>query len=188
MDRKEAISRIGLLLGGTVVGSGIFIQTGCTSTSEQVNEIFNQDQVILLNEIGETILPATDTPGAKAADVGGFMAIVVKDCYSMDEREIFLNGIDELNKACIQKNDKEFMKCNYSQRKNILSSLDAEQEIYMANKKKEDPNHYFRMMKELTLLGFFTSETGATKTLRYLKVPTTYKGCISYKKGDRAWY
>ena len=43
------------------------------------------------------------------------------------------------------------------------------------------------MMKELTLLGFFTSEIGATKALRYVAVPGKYVGCIPYNKGDKAW-
>ena len=57
----------------------------------------------------------------------------------------------------------------------------------MEDKKSEDPNHYFRMMKELTIIAFFTSETGSTKTLRYVAVPGKYLGDVPYKKGDRAW-
>ena len=54
-------------------------------------------------------------------------------------------------------------------------------------KKAEDPNHYFHLMKQLTLLGFFTSEPGANKALRYIAVPGHYDGCVPYKKGDKAW-
>jgi hypothetical protein len=57
----------------------------------------------------------------------------------------------------------------------------------MESKKPGDPSHYFRMMKELTIIAFFTSETGATKTLRYKAVPGKYQGDVPYKKGDRAW-
>ena len=49
------------------------------------------------------------------------------------------------------------------------------------------PDHYFRMMKDLTLLGYFTSEVGATKALRYIETPGHYDSCIPYKKGDKAW-
>ena len=58
---------------------------------------------------------------------------------------------------------------------------------YQKAKKETDPTHYFKMMKELTLLGFFTSEIGATKALRYVAVPGKYEGCIPYNKGDKAW-
>ena len=54
-------------------------------------------------------------------------------------------------------------------------------------KKKEDPAHYFRMMKELTILGYFTSEIGATQALRYVAVPGRYEGCVPYTKGEKAW-
>lgn len=47
--------------------------------------------------------------------------------------------------------------------------------------------HYFTLMKQLTLLGFFTSKPGATEALRHVAVPGRYDGCMEYKKGDRAW-
>ncbi|MGH2553929.1 MAG: gluconate 2-dehydrogenase subunit 3 family protein [Chitinophagaceae bacterium] len=49
------------------------------------------------------------------------------------------------------------------------------------------PNHYFTMMKHLTLWGYFTSETGCREALRYNPVPGRYEGCVPYNKGDRAW-
>lgn len=64
--------------------------------SEQINDLFNQDQVSLLNEIAETIIPATDTPSAKAAKLGHFMALMVKDCYSPKDQNIFIDGIGKL--------------------------------------------------------------------------------------------
>ena len=212
MNRREAISRIGLLLGGTVIGSSVFVQLGCSSNSEQVNDLFDQDQVNLLNEIAETILPTTDTPGAKAVDVGSFMAVVVKNCYSREDQKIFLNGLAELDETCIAKHGSSFLNCNAIERKRIIESLDAEQELYMeenlaqkkrneifsnsaaeqevylANGNGEEPNHYFRMMKELTLLGYFTSEIGATRALRYVKIPGAYDGCTPYTEGDTAWF
>ena len=69
----------------------------------------------------------------------------------------------------------------------LLVDLDKEAKEYQKTKKPEDPNHYFRMIKELTLMGFFTSEVGATKALRYVAVPGKYEGCIPYNKGDKAW-
>lgn len=181
MNRREAISKVGMLMGGTVVGSNIFLATGCKSTPEQVSELFNQAQVDLLNEIAETILPATDTPGAKAAKVGEFMTLMVKDCYESTDQNIFMDGIGKLNSACQQKYGKVFMDCDGTYRTEILTSLDDSQKAYMANKKPDDPGHYFRMMKELTLLGFFTSEIGATKVLKYVPVPGRYDGCASQK-------
>jgi hypothetical protein len=69
----------------------------------------------------------------------------------------------------------------------LLTDLDKEAKGIFKNQKKEDPNHYFSMIKQLTLLGYFTSEVGATKALRYIPVPGKYDGNYPYKKGDRAW-
>jgi hypothetical protein len=69
----------------------------------------------------------------------------------------------------------------------LLTALDKEQKAYQDKKAKDDPSHYFRMMKELTLLGYFTSKEGATMALRYKAVPGRYDGNVPYKKGDKAW-
>ena len=187
MNRRKAIAQVGLILGGTVVGSTFFVSNGCKSSPKKINSLFNTDQVVLMNEIAETILPTSDTPGAKAARVGSFMALMVKDCYNEKDQKIFIEGIDKLNAHCKNKYDKEFMRCDHGQRTEILKMLDVEQKEYMEGKKPEAPSHYFRMMKELTIIGFFTSETGATKTLRYVTVPGKYQGDVPYKKRDRAW-
>jgi hypothetical protein len=51
----------------------------------------------------------------------------------------------------------------------------------------DEPAHYFRMMKELALLGYFTSEIGCTKALRYLEAPGRFDPCAPHKPGDRSW-
>jgi hypothetical protein len=188
MNRREAISRVSMLVGGTIIGADIFLETGCRSKPQDVTSLFNQQQIDLLNEISETILPETKaSPGAKAANVGEFMAIIVNDCYELADQTIFLNGMDLLERACKKKFRKGFMKCDPGEKEALLILLDAEQKVYMAKKDDEAPTHYFRMIKELTLLGFFTSEIGATQALRYVAIPGKYIGIVPYKKGDRAW-
>ena len=49
------------------------------------------------------------------------------------------------------------------------------------------PTHYFRMMKELTLLGYFTSEIGVTQALRYIEAPGRFDPCVPYTPGERIW-
>lgn len=187
MNRREAISTVSFFLGGTIVGSGIFLQSGCSSTPEQVNGLFNQDQLNLLESIAETILPTSSTPGAKEAKVAEFISVMVNDCYTVTDQQLFLDGLKKLNEEYKRVNGKSFTTGNSVERTAFLSQLDVEQKVYMENKKREEPSHYFRMMKELTLLGFFTSEVGATKVLRYVAVPGKYNGDVIYKKGDRAW-
>ncbi len=187
MNRREAISRVSWILGGTIIGSGIFLEAGCNSSPEQAADFFDKQTIDLLNEIAETILPQTNSPGAKEAKVGEFMNVMVKDCYTKADQEVFKAGLKSLEEGCKDKTGKIFMACNSAERTTFLTGLDKEQLAYMETRKEEQPPHYFRMMKELTLLGFFTSEAGATKALRYIETPGSYNGDLPYKKGDRAW-
>jgi hypothetical protein len=190
MNRRDALTRVGLLLGGTIIGAEAFL-SGCTNTPAKNvgggGTNFSNDDIAFLDEVAETILPKTDTPGAKEAKVGDFMGRMVKDCYTEADQKVFIDGMQKLDAACKAKNGKSFMESTPEQRHDLLVDLDKEQKEYMGKKKKDDPSHYFRMMKELTLWGYFTSEPGATKALRYVAVPGKYEGCVDYKKGEKAW-
>jgi hypothetical protein len=190
MNRREALGRVALILGGTIVGAELFL-SGCHNAPDKIigggGTNFSNDDIAYLDEISETILPATDTPGAKEAKVGEFMTRIVKDCYTEADQKIFLDGMQKLNEASKQKSGKSFVESTPEQRHDLLVALDKEQATYMSNKKKEDPTHYFRMMKELTLWGYFTSQPGANKALRYVAVPGKWEGVIDYKKGEKAW-
>mgnify|MGYP003578470654 CR=1 FL=1 len=188
MNRREALSRVALLLGGTVIGGTVFLE-GCKPGDKRygATETFTPEDIAYLDEIAETIIPATSTPGAKAAKVGAFMTVMVNDCYTKDDQKTFRQGMGKLNEESDKKFKSDFMDLSAEQRKELLTALDAEQKEYVKTKKPEEPNHYFRLMKELTLLGYFTSEIGATQALRYDPVPGRYDGCLPYKKGDRAW-
>ena len=185
MDRREAVKYISLLLGGTIVG-GSAILSGCKSKTG-VSLDFTPDQTAWLNEVADTILPATKSPGAKAAKVGEFMKVMVNDCYEKRDQDTFMEGFQKLDEFSEKMYDTTFLKLTPEQRNTLLVSLDKEQKEYMANKKAEDPGHYFRMMKELTLLGYFTSEIGSNQALRYVEKPGRYDGCVDYKKGDKAF-
>ena len=119
MNRRKAITQVGLILGGTVVGSAFFVTNGCKSSPKKVNSLFDTEQVDLMNEIAETIQPTSDTPGAKEANSGSFMALMVKDCYNEKDQKIFIEGIDKLNAHCKNKFGKQFMECKPGQRTEI---------------------------------------------------------------------
>lgn len=189
MNRRDALSRVALILGGTIVGANVFLE-GCKPADRKAISglDFQPEDIAYLDEVADTILPTTaSSPGAKAAAVGTFMTVMVKDCYDENDQKIFLDGMNKLQDASKKKFDKNFMEATPQQRHDLLVELDKEQKEHSKNKKKEDPSHYFRLMKELTLLGYFTSEIGATKALRYVESPGRYEGCVDYKKGDKAW-
>lgn len=188
MNRRDALNRVALIFGGTIVGAEFFLN-GCKPASKEAGASLNftADNTAFLNEVAETILPATSSPGAKEAKVGDFMTVMVKDCYEEGDQKIFLEGMGKLDEACKAKNGSYFMDCTPQQRHDILVDIDKEAKDYAGKKKPEDANHYFTMMKQLTLLGYFTSEPGATKALRYVAVPGRYDGCVPYTKGEKAW-
>jgi len=81
-----------------------------------------------------------------------------------------------------------FMEASPPQRLALLEQLDREQKAYMDARHGDDtPAHYFRMMKELALLGYFTSEIGYTKAMRYAETPGRFDPCVRYTPGDPAW-
>jgi hypothetical protein len=185
MTRREALSSVALLLGGTIIGAEAFL-SGCKNADTgAVN--FSATDIALLDEVAETILPKTNTPGAKEAKTGAFMTLIVKDCYKPEEQKVFLDGMKKLEEASQKMHSKGFVESSAEQRKALLVSLDNEQKEFQKKKKPEELPHYFRMMKELSIWGFFTSEVGATQVLRYVAVPGRYDGCVEYKKGEKAW-
>ncbi|MBS1576642.1 MAG: gluconate 2-dehydrogenase subunit 3 family protein [Bacteroidetes bacterium] len=191
MDRRELLKMVALLTGGAVIGGEVFL-SGCNNTDTTAKTTttegaFSNDDIAYLDEVAETILPKTNTPGAKDAKVGAFMTVMVTDCYPEADQKIFREGMKKLDDASNKANSTGFMKATPEQRKNLLVQLDKEAKDYNKNKKPEDPNHYFSMIKQLTLMGYFTSKPGATEALRYVAVPGKYEGCIPYKKGDKAW-
>ncbi len=198
MNRRDALQRVALLMGGTIIGAEFFI-SGCKSTDSKVEDLFDKEHVAFFNEVSETILPATKTPGAKAANVGQFMAVMVRDCYTPAEQKTFLEGMSKINDATDKKFGKKFLEVTPQQRTAVLVDLDKEQQDFFKknnpqkentaskDKKADAPVHYFRMVKELTLLGYFTSEIGCTQALRYVPVPGKFVGDYPYKKGDKAF-
>lgn len=187
MTRRDLLQNVAILLGGSVVGGSVFSLSGCKSSDKQVNAMFSESQVAFMNEIADTILPTTSSPGAKTAKVGDFMSVMVFDCYNEKDQKIFLEGLKKIDELSEQQFKASFVKADPKQRTELLTALDKEQKEYQSKKGKDDPSHYFRMMKELSVLGYFSSKEGATQALRYLPVPGKYDGSFPYKKGDKAW-
>jgi len=207
MDRRELLKMIAVVTGGAFIG-GEFFLSGCKNPEAGVSMAFTPDDIAYLDEIAETILPKTNTPGAKDAKVGTHMTVMVNDCYTENDQKTFHEGMKKLNDASKAMNNKSFMDSSPEQRKNLLISLDKEAKEYAGKKndfdseqiKKEKDEHdkgntgykreqmsahYFSMMKQLTIAGFFTSKEGKTGALRYTPVPGKYDGNLDYKKGDK---
>lgn len=184
LSRREAITLIASIMGCAFVGNVANADESVMPATGRVH--FSDDEVTLLSEIGDTIIPQTDTPGAKAVNIGAFMAMMVNDCYDQSQQMTFRAGLTSINERCKSTYQKSFVEATAEQRLELLSQLDREQQS--THDSTDSSPHYFRMMKQLTLLGFFTSEVGATQVLNYVEVPGRYDGNAPYAKGDRAWY
>ncbi|HKA60607.1 MAG TPA: gluconate 2-dehydrogenase subunit 3 family protein [Gemmatimonadales bacterium] len=187
IDRREAIKRVTLLLGGVALsGSGLVAaceraQRGAAGAGKggPVGS-FSAQEVALLDEVADTILPDTKTPGAKAAHVGAFMALMVTDSYTDRDAGVFRDGLRTLEQS-------GFMAKTPEQRLAQLEQLDKEQIDYQDKKQREDPPHFFRQMKDLTLLGYFTSEIGGSQAMRYRETPGRFDPCVPYTPGETTW-
>ncbi len=190
MNRREAIARLAVLFGGALVG-GEFIVSGTRLAAKGTTPDFSAADLALMDEIGETIIPTTDTPGAKAAKIGAFMALIVRDCYTEAEQAVFAAGLREIDATCRREVGKSFAAATPDERRALLNRLNAflapEPALANANAPAAAP-HYLTMMKQLTIVGYFTSEIGCTQALRYVEVPGAFHGDVPYKPGERAWF
>jgi hypothetical protein len=232
ITRREAIQRVTAMLGGLALVGGSALITGCRDdrTAGQTVD-FTQEEIAFLDEVAETILPETSTPGARAAQTGAFMALMVRDVYSLEDQRVFRDGMRQLDEESRRMHDAAFMQAMPQQRLALLEHLDREQKAYMDSRAgarraqtaptplqaqdtaeadaylsdqrqqgalqgetssvpaitADAPPHYFRMMKELALLGYFTSEIGYNQALRYQETPGRFDPCVPYTPGQPAW-
>lgn len=183
MKRREALKSMVLMMGGAMVGSTAIL-TGCAPEDRIEGLEFSERDIAFLDEIGETIIPTTDTPGAKAVGIGSFMVMMVKDTYYKPEQETFVDGLNTLRKEFRDEVGSDFVEVSQEERSNYLNKVFAQAE---AEREEREGPHYIHMLKDLTVLGYFTSEIGATKALRYVETPGRYDPCVDYEEGMKAF-
>jgi hypothetical protein len=205
MDRREALRRVAFVMGGSLTTPALIsLLEGCEPKTKEasVADSFTPDLQKLVAEVAETIIPTTSTPGAKEAKVDQFIVTMINDCYPEEDRKHFFAGLNQLDESAKKAYSHSFAECKDTERVDVLKKFEAEAFTQRDQKRKEDeankgktkakeakaeaPHVYF-MLKELTLLGYFTSEPGATKALEYVPVPGRYEPCIPLKEGQKAW-
>ncbi|MBI3981622.1 MAG: gluconate 2-dehydrogenase subunit 3 family protein [Gemmatimonadetes bacterium] len=187
VTRREAIQRVTALLGGVALVGGEALLTGRRGRAQVTAAPFTADEIAFLDEVADTILPATGTPGAKAAQTGAFMALMVQDTYDERNQKIFRDGMQKIDDITRQAYGVDFLQAKPAQRLAVLEEIDREQKAYSDARAEGTPAHYFRMMKELALLGYFTSEIGCTQAQRYIESPGRFDPCVPYTAGERTW-
>jgi len=191
ITRRQALRRVGVLLGGIVSAPTVAgVLSGCepTSGSEWTPETLTAEQNEMVDAIAEIIIPATDTPGASAAQVNRFVDAMLTGSYPPEERDRFLKGLSSTDARCRDEYGASLLEMSGEQQQDLVGELDAETFGPGAPEEadRENPS-FFRMMKELTIIGYYTSEVGATQELKTNVVPGRYDGDVPYEEIGRSW-
>jgi hypothetical protein len=179
VGRREALRRTALLLGGVLSAPAIAgVLAGCDSRNPSASRALTSDQAELVATIAEHIIPETDTPGARAAGVHVFITKMLADYYEPDDRQRVLEGLASIECG------HNFLDCSAEEQLAVLRIIDQEA---FAEAPGRGGVHWFRTIKELTLLGYYTSEIGATQELRHVAVPGRFEPCVPLAKIGRTW-
>jgi Gluconate 2-dehydrogenase subunit 3 len=141
------------------------------------------ERAAMLEALVDTILPATGTPGARQARVQVFVDLALRDCYTTAEQQVFLAGLEALAGECQARHGRSFEVCSPEERHALLAPLDAASYARDTGAR----GSFIRILKDLTLVGFFTSRIGATQVLAYEAVPGGFRGCLDLRPGQKGW-
>lgn len=182
-SRRTALKQMGLMFGLSLSAQSLdALATTFKATTPTATKFLKPDQLQMTGTIAELIIPTTETPGALAANVHGFMDSYLAECVSRDDQKKFLTGLNRVNQVAKQHFDKEFLACNPTQHIQLLTAIEKNDLGFT----KDDKN-FFKQFKSLTLFGYYTSEIGATQELAYLPIPGGYKGNFPFAKIGKAW-
>ncbi len=198
MNRREAIQRASLVLGYTLTGPALAgVLQGCKASPELAYKpvFFSEDQALLISELSEIILPKTTTPGAKDAGVPAFIDQMLKEIYTKEQQDDFLKELAEFDADAEKEYGDHFALCKTEQRTALVKKHhDAAfaKGVQLGstawwNAGGGGKTPFIVKVKELTILGFFTSEPGATQVLQYNQVPGPFKGCVPLTEVGKAW-
>jgi hypothetical protein len=189
IGRREALRRAATLLGGALSAPAIAgVLAGCDSRGAADGtwrpRALTTEQGELVATIAEHIIPETDTPGARAAGVHIFIDKMLAEHYPPEERQRVLDGLADVDARARRDCGRAFLECGAEEQRAVLGRIDQEAFAALPGR-REVP--YFRTLKELTVLGYYTSEIGATQELRHVAVPDRFEGCVPFTQIGRTW-
>jgi hypothetical protein len=185
MNRRTAITQVAAMLGGVFSAPTLLAMKRWEDRvpSEKFSAEFTltEDQKMIVAEVAEMIIPKTTTSGAKDVGVPAFITMMLQDCYKTPEHKSFVEGLNKLEK-------KQFLTMNAEQKTTLLTQVEIdsaeEMKAYQVQQTKMGDNEdreqmaaqakglpYWRLMKELTMLGYFTSEEGIKSSFEYVPIP-----------------
>jgi hypothetical protein len=191
MNRREALTRVAGLMGGTLSASALLaIRTGLAADTVLAaagtglaagTAILSASQVDIVSGVVDIMIPRTDTPGAVDVGVPGFIDLMLRNVYTPADRDRYFAGLTDFDATAVSENGKKFVALELQQQVALVrrfhdAAVGEERRLRGAHAPLQRP--FILMTKELTLLGFFTSQVGATQVLQYVAVPGSYHGCI----------
>ncbi|MFT4535177.1 MAG: hypothetical protein ACJA1A_002281 [Saprospiraceae bacterium] len=179
MERRDILKASAIFLGyGLVGGTSVAVLNGCKAdTSDDWKpSFFSQDEIDLLAEVSERIIPKTDSPGAKDALVHRYLDQAVTFNFEDDEKTMIKQGIGLFNELANSKFKKKFVDLSTEEMDNVIQQ--TADDAKAAKAKGDSSPQIFPSIKAMVVAGFFTSKVGATQALVYLPVPGPYQGCV----------
>jgi gluconate 2-dehydrogenase gamma chain len=184
MNRREALKRVAWLMGGAVSVSAIMaVRNGYSATTAagSKSSFLSLPQADIVSAVAEIIIPRTDTPGAIDVGVPGFIDRVLEDVCTEEDRRRYLTGLATFDAAAQVEEGRKFAALEAPRQVALVqkvhdAAVDQERLLNRSHGTLRRP--FILMTKELTLLGFFTSQVGATRILQYQAVPGSYHACV----------
>jgi Gluconate 2-dehydrogenase subunit 3 len=188
MNRRKAIGRIALVgIGGTLALGGYkWYDWNKTPDLSLLDR-----KKLLLGSLADTIIPPTDTPGARAAGVQSFIIMMLKDCTDRKTQNKFIEGLRDLEDYCLSSFKMPFDQCPPATQQAILAHFEKRDQplkgIWGKAAARYIGRPFFVTLKDYTVQGYCSSQLGATEGLRYDPVPGSYHSCIPLRPGQPAW-
>lgn len=168
MNRRESLKRGAYLLGGVLFVSSLDkLLLSCNgNTTLSSSDVFTSDRQRTLEALVDTFIPDSNVLGAVEVGVVPFISIMLADCYEAEVRELFGNGLNQLDEVADSQYHVPFDKLDLNIREGILKESTD-----------ESLKQFYRLAFELTCVGYYTSEYVAIQVLGYDHVPGTYEPC-----------
>jgi hypothetical protein len=182
MNRRQAAMTFGALWTTLLAPGAVAAQV--TPTLTWAPKALTSAQARTLDVVAELIVPATGTPGAREAGVPQFVDRAVSNFCTAADAAAIRSGLDRIEADANAEHGKTFAALSSPQQSALLTRYDAEGR---QPRDRTKPPPFFPVLRELVTVGYFTSEPGATKAVRYDPIPGAYRGCVPLKEIGRAW-
>lgn len=185
-ERRSAIKKIAIFCGLALSASSLSLMAESFSSPKDISRrkkrLLNTQQLVLVRELSELIIPATDTPGAIGADVHDFIDYQMAYCFNKNEQQQIISFLERVATSAQQAYQNDFLTCEKAQQIELLTHMESAQRDFTVEDRQR-----FKQFKALVVFGYYTSEIGASKELAYLAIPGGYKGSVKFSTVGKAW-